>query len=68
MLVLSRKRGDEIKIGDDITIVILRVGNTVRIGIDAPKNVSIMRDDATVKLSKKEEKEEAPKDLKIANG
>ncbi|MEX0793113.1 MAG: carbon storage regulator [Pirellulaceae bacterium] len=44
MLVLSRKIGDTIRIGDDIEIVVNRIsGNRVTIGIDAPKDVRILR-------------------------
>lgn len=44
MLVLSRKIGDTIRIGDDIEIVVSRIsGNRVTIGIDAPKDVRILR-------------------------
>lgn len=44
MLILTRKPGESLIIGDDITINILGVqGNQVRIGIDAPKEVKIMR-------------------------
>ncbi|MGG0669493.1 carbon storage regulator CsrA [Lederbergia citrisecunda] len=44
MLVLSRKTNETIKIGDDIEIRILEVkGDTIRIGIEAPKNVDILR-------------------------
>jgi len=44
MLVLSRKIEDEIIIDENITIRVLRVkGNTVRLGISAPSEVSIMR-------------------------
>lgn len=44
MLVLSRKVNETIKIGDDIEIRILEVkGDTVRIGIEAPKTVDILR-------------------------
>ncbi len=44
MLVLSRREGESIKIGDDITLVFYDVqGDRVRIGIDAPKDVSIVR-------------------------
>lgn len=44
MLVLSRKIDDEIIIDENITVRVLRVkGNTVRIGITAPGDVSIMR-------------------------
>lgn len=44
MLVLSRKTNETIKIGDNIEIRILEVkGDTVRIGIEAPKNIDILR-------------------------
>ena len=44
MLVLSRKTNDTIKIGDNIEIRILEVkGDAVRIGIEAPKSIDILR-------------------------
>lgn len=44
MLVLTRKRQEQIRIGDNITLTILRVkGNTVRVGIDAPRDVRVVR-------------------------
>ena len=44
MLVLSRKAGETIQIADDIEIKILEVkGDTVRIGIEAPKSIDIVR-------------------------
>jgi carbon storage regulator CsrA len=44
MLVLSRKLQQQIKIGDQITVTILRVkGNTVRVGIQAPRDVRVIR-------------------------
>ena len=44
MLVLSRKQQQDIVIGDDVKITVLKVkGNTVRLGIEAPKNVRVIR-------------------------
>ena len=44
MLVLTRKADEQILIGDDIKITLVRVrGNSVRIGIDAPRQVRIVR-------------------------
>jgi carbon storage regulator CsrA len=44
MLVLSRKQDQEIIIGDNIKIKVLRVkGNTIRLGIEAPREVKVVR-------------------------
>lgn len=44
MLVLTRKIGERIRIGDDITLVVTKMaGNRVTLGIEAPKDVRIVR-------------------------
>ena len=44
MLVLSRKQNQQIRVGNDVTITILKIrGNSVRIGIDAPRSVHVIR-------------------------
>lgn len=44
MLVLTRKVQQQIKVGDDITITIIRIkGQQVRVGIEAPRDVRVMR-------------------------
>ncbi|NPA11084.1 MAG: carbon storage regulator CsrA [Epsilonproteobacteria bacterium] len=44
MLVISRRVNEKIKIGEDIEIVVVEIGkNQVKIGIEAPKNVHILR-------------------------
>jgi carbon storage regulator len=46
MLVLSRKPGEKILIGEDVSVTVVRIGpNTVRIGIDAPRDMNIVRDE-----------------------
>lgn len=44
MLVLTRRQGERIRIGADVVITVVRIdAHTVRIGIDAPRAVSIVR-------------------------
>lgn len=44
MLILSRKTDQQIKIGDDITLTIIEVrGDQVKIGVEAPKDVKVFR-------------------------
>ncbi|NLB83161.1 MAG: carbon storage regulator CsrA [Synergistaceae bacterium] len=53
MLVLSRKPGEAILIGDDIEISIVEVrGDTVRIGINAPRNITILRQELLAEVAK----------------
>jgi len=52
MLILSRKLGESIVIGDDINITVLGVtGNQVRIGVDAPKSVAVHREEIYQKIA-----------------
>ncbi|NVM21127.1 MAG: carbon storage regulator CsrA [Desulfobacterales bacterium] len=44
MLVLTRKVGEKINIGDDIVLSVLEINRgNVRLGIDAPRNVTVLR-------------------------
>lgn len=52
MLVLTRKTGETIKIGEDIEITILSVKNDqIKIGINAPKNIEIFRKELLEQIS-----------------
>ena len=56
MLVLTRKSHEQIQIGDNITITILRVkGGAIRVGIDAPRNVSVLRKELEGKPAKNDQ-------------
>jgi carbon storage regulator len=53
MLILTRRVGDSLKIGDDVSITILRVkGDQVRLGIDAPDTVSVLREEVLERLER----------------
>ena len=46
MLILTRRVGETLMIGDDVTITVLGVkGNQVRIGVNAPKEVAVHREE-----------------------
>jgi len=49
MLVLSRKPGERILVGDAVKITVIRIGpHSVRIGIDAPGHMNIVREELTI--------------------
>ncbi|HJQ05019.1 MAG TPA: carbon storage regulator CsrA [Nocardioides sp.] len=52
MLVLSRRVGESVVIGDDVTVTVLEVrGDVVRIGIDAPRSVTVHRAELLAELA-----------------
>lgn len=55
MLVLTRKIGETLVIGDDVKLQILgTAGNQVRIGIDAPREVSVHREEVYQRIQQEE--------------
>jgi carbon storage regulator len=51
LLVLTRKLGEKIQIGDDISIVIMEVkGKQVKLGIEAPANIKVHREEIYQKI------------------
>jgi len=56
MLILTRRVGETLMIGDDVTITVLGVkGNQVRIGINAPKDVPVHREEIYQRIKEEED-------------
>ncbi len=56
MLILTRKVGENLLIGDNISITVLSVrGNQVKIGVDAPKDVSVHREEIYHRIKEAED-------------
>ena len=64
MLILTRRVDESLVIGDNVTVTILGVkGNQVRIGVDAPRDVAVHREELAQKQSRGEESQsEGPSD------
>lgn len=61
MLILTRRVGETVMIGDEITITVLGVkGNQVRVGINAPKSVGVHREEIYERI-KREQQGQKPK-------
>ena len=60
MLVLARRIGEKLKIGDDITVTILQIrGNQVSIGIEADKSIPIHREEVFRRIKDEEDESQA---------
>lgn len=56
MLILTRRVGETLIIGDDVSVTVLGVkGNQVRIGVDAPKDVSVHREEIYQRINAEDE-------------
>ncbi len=58
MLVLSRRLGETLIIGDDVRVTVLGVnGNQVRLGIEAPKDVEVHREEIYMRIKQEREQQ-----------
>lgn len=57
MLILTRRTGETVMIGHDVTLTVLGVkGNQVRIGVDAPRNVPVHREEIYERIKREHAK------------
>ena len=64
MLILTRRVGESLIIGDDVNVTVLGIkGNQVRIGVDAPKEVAVHREEIYQRIQQEQEDSD-----RVANG
>lgn len=59
MLILSRKMGESIRVGDDVTVTVLGVARgQVKIGIEAPRELTVHREEVYLRIKEDKAREE----------
>jgi carbon storage regulator len=67
VLILTRRVGESLMIGDDVQITVLNVkGNVVRVGIDAPKNIPVHREEIYERIAAETRDPDQAKELENA--
>ena len=63
MLILTRRVGETVMIGDDITVTVLGVkGNQVRVGVNAPRNIAVHREEIFERIKREEARQASDAD------
>jgi len=68
MLVLSRRLGESVVIGDDVVVTVLEVrGDVVRIGVDAPRSVQVRRQELLEAVAEANQSAASPDPAAVAD-
>ena len=63
MLVLTRRAGESIQIGDDVTVTVIAVnGDQIRVGIDAPRSLRVLRREVLEAIAEANQAAASPSD------
>ena len=69
MLILTRRVGETVMIGNDVTVTVLGVkGNQVRVGVNAPRDVAVHREEIFERIKREEQAEEGSTRTAAVNG
>ncbi|WP_058554874.1 carbon storage regulator CsrA [Thiohalocapsa sp. ML1] len=67
MLILTRRVGETLMIGDEVTVTVLGVkGNQVRIGVNAPRDVAVHREEIYERIKREQEQAAGQSDVPVS--
>ena len=68
MLILTRRVGETLMIGDDVTVTVLGVkGNQVRIGVNAPKEIPVHREEIYERIKREQQAQQPQESVEYGN-